>query len=61
MSGILTLELIQLGAHRHLTSFQLNPSLKTKLLQAGFSVLKDLGGIRPSDLAKGMISVVVVT
>jgi hypothetical protein len=54
MSSILTQEIIQLGPHRHLTSFQLNPMLKSKLLQAGFSVLKDLTGIRPSELAKGM-------
>lgn len=54
MSGILTNELIQLGAQRHLTSFELNPSLRTKLLQAGYSVLRDLGGIRPSELAKDL-------
>jgi RAD51-like protein 2 len=52
MSSILTPEIIQLGPQRHLTTFQLNPQLKTKLLQAGFSVLKDLGGVRPSELAR---------
>lgn len=53
MSSILTPEIIQLGPQRHLTTFQLNPQLKTKLLQAGFSVLKDLGGVKPSELARG--------
>lgn len=45
--------------NRHLSTFQLNPSLKDKLLAAGFRVLRDLKGVGPVELSKG--TKVVVT
>lgn len=40
-------------SNRELTTFPFPPTLKNKLLKAGFRYVNDLGDIKIADLAKG--------